>query len=804
MASSPPLNKPVFFALTVLVLVITAFFSCRSSAAAATAPAGPKLGVFLNNPADLPSFETEVGRRTDMFLYYESIGEDLDTSELTPIAQQGRIIQLAWEPWDPGAPDAVNQPAYSLKNITTGNFDSDIHRWAQEMRNFGYQIIIRPMCEMNGDWTSWSGTVNGNSPADYIPAWRHIHDIFVQEGATNVKFDWSPNRDGDEASAQATFNTYYPGDAYVDYVGIDGYNWGTLYNTPDWISQWQSFGQVFGPSYNVFTTMTSKPLMVSETASTEVGGNKAQWITDMFSELPSFPRIASVTWFNINKETDWRVESSAASLAAFKAAVALPDTAPPAVSISSPGAGATVSGDYPVNVNASDDTGISKVELWAGATLVGTAQGAPYNFTLDTHALADGQATLTAKAFDLAGNSTSASINVNVSNSGDRDYYFGWYDNSMPGMQSWIVIGNPESAAQKANVYIGNQLKGSYNLAPGQIMTPQFPGLAGGPVKVVSTGGGQLVASERTLYRGSFSELAAAPSANIGTDNYLSWYDDGVTPGLQAWIIVGNDGNQQAQVEISVGARTLGQYSVPAGGTITPRFPGVIDGPVRVTSTNGQPLSVSERVVYGSSFNETWAAPAGSLSAENDFTWYDGVTPGMRTWVVISNQGSQSATANVYIAGRLKGSYLVPAGAHVTPTYPGVMDGPVRVVSTGGQPLVVCERSLFGGSFEETKSQSVTTVQKQWFAWYDSATPGMTTWLLIANQGSQPVTVNVTISGKPMASYAIPAGGRVTPDFTGELNGPVEVSATTPGNLIVSQRSIYFGSFSEVAGRSLS
>jgi len=194
---------------------------------------------------------------------------------------------------------------------------------------------------MNGDWVSWGGNANGNSPQDYIPAWRHVHDIFVQEGADNVMWVWSPNRDGSTSAAQATFNTYYPGDAYVDYVGINGYNWGTLYNTPQWISSWQSFEEVIRYSYDVAVANTNKPIVICETATTEVGGNaqnggKAQWITDAFNILPSrFPRVAMLAWFNVNKETDWRVESSTASLDAFRAAVAGSATPTPNLSLGS-------------------------------------------------------------------------------------------------------------------------------------------------------------------------------------------------------------------------------------------------------------------------------------------------------------------------------------------------------------------------------------------------------------------------------------------------------------------------------------
>jgi len=117
-------------------------------------------------------------------------------------------------------------------------------------------------------------------------------------------------------SAASVLTPYYPGDAYVDWLGLDGYNRGG--------AAWQSFAQVFGASYQSITALSAKPLMIAETASAEAGGSKAQWIVDAFSTqiLQRYPRIQAVLWFNQNKETDWRIESSAAAQRAFARAVA--------------------------------------------------------------------------------------------------------------------------------------------------------------------------------------------------------------------------------------------------------------------------------------------------------------------------------------------------------------------------------------------------------------------------------------------------------------------------------------------------
>jgi endoglucanase len=111
------------------------------------------------------------------------------------------------------------------------------------------------------------------------------------------------------------FTSMYPGDRYVDRVALDGYNWGRSVSG----QTWRSLYQVFAQSYAVMARMTSRPMMIAETASTEVGGDKAAWITHAFRRnMARFPRIRAVVWFNHRKETSWPVSSSAAALAAYR------------------------------------------------------------------------------------------------------------------------------------------------------------------------------------------------------------------------------------------------------------------------------------------------------------------------------------------------------------------------------------------------------------------------------------------------------------------------------------------------------
>jgi len=265
--------------------------------------------------------EEDAGKKASIVMLYQGWAmahgaENFEPVWMDNIRNDGAIPMVTWEPWD--YLGGVNQPAYSLSSIMSGAHDSYITRYALDAKAWGHPFFLRFAHEMNGDWYPWNEGLNGNTPGQYVQAWRHVHDIFTANGVTNATWVWSPNI---EYGGSIPLSGLYPGDAYTDWIAMDGYNWGA---TQTWKS-WQTFSEVFGPTYSVITALTQKPLLVGETASTELTGDKAAWITNaLTTEIFNYPRIKGFIWFNEDKETDWRIESSPAAQAAFARAVANP------------------------------------------------------------------------------------------------------------------------------------------------------------------------------------------------------------------------------------------------------------------------------------------------------------------------------------------------------------------------------------------------------------------------------------------------------------------------------------------------
>jgi hypothetical protein len=287
-----------------------------SAMGAATASAR-SLGVVLpwssSYFTQLDAYSQRVGRPPALVgMYRDWTIPLINTSQLDGVISRGATPQVTWEPWDPT--QGTNQPLYALATITDGSHDAYIEASAKAAAVYGKPFQIRFAPEMNGSWAPWEGSINGNTPAAYVAAWQHVVSIFRSAGATNVTWVWAPN-----CGPTSTISSYYPGDSWVDVIGLDGYNWGSS------LGKWQSFSEIFGSSYDIVTTLSAtKPVVITETASADAGGDKAAWITSAYqTEIPTrFPRVTAVIWFNVNKEADWRVESSSAALAAYQAVVA--------------------------------------------------------------------------------------------------------------------------------------------------------------------------------------------------------------------------------------------------------------------------------------------------------------------------------------------------------------------------------------------------------------------------------------------------------------------------------------------------
>ncbi len=272
----------------------------------------PEINIFspeaVTNLANINNLEKDLGVNFHSYKWYLDWDNSLERVIPDHFHSFGKLPELAWQP-------QVNGQCVSFNDVLNKKYDPYITSFAQGVKKLGYTIRINLAPEMNASWESW-GVGNCGNEADNTKAfWQYVVTKFRSLEVTNVQWVWTPNIHfwGEKYS----YSDLFPGDDYVDFLGLDGYNWGT---SQSW-SKWQSFREIFESSYHDLTALSGKKILIMETASTEDGGNKADWIKEMFKELGNFPQIQGITWFNINKETDWRINSSNSSKDAFSQSV---------------------------------------------------------------------------------------------------------------------------------------------------------------------------------------------------------------------------------------------------------------------------------------------------------------------------------------------------------------------------------------------------------------------------------------------------------------------------------------------------
>lgn len=304
-----------------------------SAAASATPPPVPSRDAFLRprspyfglttpqspwSRSEIDSVSRRAGARPTVLQFFVKWDQEFRPDAVAMCYRQHALPLLSWEPWT-GPADGLSQPAFALRKISAGAYDSYLRRFATGIRDQRWPVAIRFAHEMNGNWYPWSESRSGNHPGDFVQAWRHVHDVFARVGARNVIWVWSPNiiRPVPNVSLRAL----YPGDNYVDWVGMVGYGAGE-----------RTAGEVFDPTIAVLRTFTRKPLLITETGA-EPGPTKAAWTASFFPWLRRHHDVIGFTWFELSPSTganaDWRFTADPRTEKAFHAGIVQSTLAPP-------------------------------------------------------------------------------------------------------------------------------------------------------------------------------------------------------------------------------------------------------------------------------------------------------------------------------------------------------------------------------------------------------------------------------------------------------------------------------------------
>lgn len=244
--------------------------------------------------APVQQFASWIGKKPDMLGQYVGWNSGLDVQAVKNAWSYGALYFQVWEPFNT-----------TLQQIAAGASDDYINRFAASVRQLNLPIALSFGHEMNGDWYPW-GTKQ-STPAQFVAAWRHIHDLFLKAGATNVIWIWNPN--DIHPVPDVKLKPLYPGDAYVDWVGVTAY----------WSSSGgpHTYSTLLLPTLLQIRTFTNKPFIVAET-SAEPGSNQVSSVHALFDAVRTHADILGFVWYDYDRQGDWRLENRPSVQAAFK------------------------------------------------------------------------------------------------------------------------------------------------------------------------------------------------------------------------------------------------------------------------------------------------------------------------------------------------------------------------------------------------------------------------------------------------------------------------------------------------------
>jgi beta-mannanase len=268
----------------------------------------PRSGALWGSSNVTDSLEATMGRRFDISHTYHDWDDAFPTAGERARAANGTILYINWTPRFYGSTRIV-----PWKSIASGSQDAQIDTTASRVKSYGRKLFMAFHTEPEPQVGKY-GTAS-----DFVAGWRHIHDRFAARGVSNVVWVWQVTGSGNWYGLYK--GGLYPGDAYVDWIGWDPYNWYTCHNNP-----WIMFGDKVNVSYSWFMNngFGDKPFMLSEYGSREMPGNanaKADWFKGIVPALKRMPNLKAVVYFHnggtASVGCDWRIDTSAQARAAF-------------------------------------------------------------------------------------------------------------------------------------------------------------------------------------------------------------------------------------------------------------------------------------------------------------------------------------------------------------------------------------------------------------------------------------------------------------------------------------------------------
>ena len=292
---------------------------------AAATPEGMQFGARVqarsgeDNQAAIQRYESTIGRKLDVVREFLAWNSEFPQSFHTWLRDTDHTMILSVRA------KLANGQVIPWADIANAASGSALHNqavaWADKLRDYGRPVYFA----FNHEPESSASNQNG-SDADYIAAWRKMHGIFAERGATNVKFIWIMTDYAFWVGPQARNDAkkWYPGDDYLEAMGADAYNWFTC--RPGINNPWKTLEQIIKPFRDFGAAHPDEELWLAEWASAEDAARpdrKPAWIEEARAlfKRPDYAQFHGISYFDYQGTSTcrWRIDSSAPTTTAFRA-----------------------------------------------------------------------------------------------------------------------------------------------------------------------------------------------------------------------------------------------------------------------------------------------------------------------------------------------------------------------------------------------------------------------------------------------------------------------------------------------------
>lgn len=261
----------------------------------------PKFDDGISSLKNVREISNQIDEKFDIISLYLAWNKNAESSFpkslLDSVYRQQSIPMITWEPWMNSFPQDYISGKHVFELIEEGYFDSYIENFAEKLKNLQRPVFLRFAHEFDNPFYPWYESGN-DAPVKFKKAWIHTYEVFKNIGATNVIWIWNPWKSNNIAA-------FYPGEEYVDWIGVNVLNYGKLNQD----GKWHDFEELYKPFHDELKNLPSTPVIISEFGSLKEELKQDEWLNKAFISIKNeFKEIISIIYFNSKVDNNWPEE----------------------------------------------------------------------------------------------------------------------------------------------------------------------------------------------------------------------------------------------------------------------------------------------------------------------------------------------------------------------------------------------------------------------------------------------------------------------------------------------------------------